>query len=330
MIYAPVKIITLNRYEHFKRCLESLEGNTWAKYTEVFISVDYPVTEHHWEGYKKIRKYLAEKENNNAFAKLHIFVQEKNLGPSENSKFLERIIFEKYDREIALEDDIETSPNFLEYMDKTMEWGADNDKVYCVCAYFQPKKKRGVLYDAISQNNIFLKIAFNPWGVGLYRDKKRKLIETISKEWLDNIGRNNRQMWKLFQYRKYTFWMFSIEYLMKKSPVFFNKQGKVRTIDITVDIYMLLNDMYAIFPVVSKTKNWGFDGSGINCVQQNVDYTKFQLDEKKSFEFAPNDPLWIDKEIMKKTSWGGLPNKIEICRAIIYYFLYRVKLMFKH
>lgn len=328
MVYAPVKIATLNRYEHFKRCLESLENNTWAKYTEIYVSVDYPTKEEHWEGCGKIRAYLEEKKKENGFAKLHVYVQEKNLGPSGNNKFLQALIFEKYDRLISLEDDIETAPNFLEYMDKAMEWGADNDKVYCVCGYFQ-SKKRGVLYQTVSKNNMFLKAAYNPWGVGLYREKKRVFLETVTNEWLDNMAGNNKKMFQLFQYRKYSFWMFVIGYLMKKLPVFFNEQGEVRKIDIVVDIYMLFNEMYAIFPVVSKTRNWGFDGSGVNCGQQGVDSEKFSLDDRMSFEIKEDDPIIIDKEIMKKTSWAGLPNKLELYRAVICYFIYRIALPFK-
>lgn len=328
MIYAPVKIITLNRYEHFRRCLESLENNTWAEYTEVFVSVDYPTKEEHWEGYKKIRAYLEEKEQENAFSKLNIYVQDKNLGPSGNSNFLEKIIFKKYDRMVTLEDDIETSPNFLEYMDKAMEWAANNDRVYCVCGYFQPKKK-SLIYQSVVDYNLFLRTAFNPWGVGHFKAKRQRLRETISKEWLNSVARNNKQMKLLFRYRKYSFWMLVTEYLVKKSSVFLNARGDLRGIDIVVDIYMLLNEMYAVFPVVSKTKNWGFDGSGVNCGLQEIDYEKFQLDDRTSFEIAKKDPAIIDKEIMKKTSWGGLPNKLELYRALLYYFIYRIALLFK-
>ena len=30
------------RYEHFVRCIESLKRNTWAKYTDVYVALDYP------------------------------------------------------------------------------------------------------------------------------------------------------------------------------------------------------------------------------------------------------------------------------------------------
>ena len=59
MVYAPIIIVTLNRYEHLKRCIESLQKNGWAKYTELYISVDYPADESHWEGYGKVRERLS-------------------------------------------------------------------------------------------------------------------------------------------------------------------------------------------------------------------------------------------------------------------------------
>ena len=43
--YAPVIIVTLNRYEHFKRCLDSLEKCTGANKTDVYVGLDYPPSE---------------------------------------------------------------------------------------------------------------------------------------------------------------------------------------------------------------------------------------------------------------------------------------------
>lgn len=42
MVYAPVCIPTLNRYEHLKELIESLQRNPWAQYTDLFIGLDFP------------------------------------------------------------------------------------------------------------------------------------------------------------------------------------------------------------------------------------------------------------------------------------------------
>ena len=131
MVYAPIIIVTLNRYEHLKRCIESLQKNGWAKYTELYISVDYPADESHWEGYGKVREYL---ENGiEGFKKVFIYYQSVNLGGAENFMFLKRIIFQSYDRWIETEDDNEFSPCFIEFMDKGLELFKDDPDILYLC-----------------------------------------------------------------------------------------------------------------------------------------------------------------------------------------------------
>ena len=50
MIYAPIYIPTLCRYEHFKQCIESLAQCEGASETEVYVALDYPAKESHLEG----------------------------------------------------------------------------------------------------------------------------------------------------------------------------------------------------------------------------------------------------------------------------------------
>ena len=76
MIYAPVIIPTLCRYEHFVRCVESLRKNTWAQYTDVYIGLDYPAKESHREGYEKIKDYL--KQNFTEFNHFTVIIRKKN------------------------------------------------------------------------------------------------------------------------------------------------------------------------------------------------------------------------------------------------------------
>ena len=58
--YAPVVIPTLNRYKHFKACLESLEKCKYADKTNVYVSLDFPPSDKYKEGWLKISEYLSE------------------------------------------------------------------------------------------------------------------------------------------------------------------------------------------------------------------------------------------------------------------------------
>ena len=136
--YAPVIIPTLNRYEHFKRCLESLEECTGAKMTNVYVALDFPPSEKYIEGWKKIDAYLVEKEQSNGFNKLFIIRREQNCGighDKSNFSLLRSYVMSLYDRYIVTEDDNVFSPNFLDYINKGLELYKDDMRVLQVCAY---------------------------------------------------------------------------------------------------------------------------------------------------------------------------------------------------
>lgn len=54
----PICIPTCNRYEHLKRCVESLSKCTLASETDLIISVDYPPSDKYVDGNEKIKKWL--------------------------------------------------------------------------------------------------------------------------------------------------------------------------------------------------------------------------------------------------------------------------------
>ena len=167
-IYAPVIIPTLCRYEHFKRCLESLRKCTGAEYTDVYIGIDYPTKDSHWDGYNKICEYVS---NIVGFHKLVIIKREKNFGPELNVISLRNCVKEHYDRCIISEDDNEFSPNFLEYMNECLTHFKDNPNVIRICG---SKMTWGVDFNTIMKgynNNIFPAKDYNASGSAIWFDK---------------------------------------------------------------------------------------------------------------------------------------------------------------
>ena len=107
--FAPVLIPTLNRYEHFLRCVESLSKCTHADKTDLYIALDYPANDLHWEGYNKIKEYLNEVSG---FKSVKIIQRDQNYGAIQNIEDAQQQIFQEYDRIILSEDDNEFAPNF--------------------------------------------------------------------------------------------------------------------------------------------------------------------------------------------------------------------------
>lgn len=114
--YVPVIIPTLCRFEHFKRCVESLQKCVGAKETELYVGVDYPAKPSHQEGHDKIIDYL--NAGLNGFKKVVVFQHKENLGATGNLYFLNNEVKKNHYASIWSEDDNFFSPNFLLFINK--------------------------------------------------------------------------------------------------------------------------------------------------------------------------------------------------------------------
>ena len=66
-------------------------------YTDVYVALDYPSKETHWEGYNKIREYL--KGEFPEFASFNVIAREANYGSARNMRELRNDILKKYDHD---------------------------------------------------------------------------------------------------------------------------------------------------------------------------------------------------------------------------------------
>src|SRR5574344_1403880 len=177
MKYSPVAIPTLCRYEHLIKCIESLSKCTGADQTDVFVALDYPAIEAHWEGYNKINAYL-KNCGNLGFKKLHIIKRKTNIGIGKgkisNLKLLVDDIFKTSDRVIISEDDNVFSPNFLEYVDKGLDLFENDKTVLSINGYSHsyPFKFNG-------NNHFRHNTDFSAWGYGIWKDRYETYIDDI-------------------------------------------------------------------------------------------------------------------------------------------------------
>lgn len=251
--YAPVKIPTLNRYEHFKRCLESLERCTGAEHTDVYVGLDYPPSEKYVEGWKKIDEYLKEKEVNNGFRNLYVRRRDHNCGVGtfgSNSDLLSREVREVSNQFIFTEDDNEFAPCFLEYMNKALEKYKDDERVVSVCGY-SPFDYHG------KGNNYFARQMF-AWGYGGWSNKSKEIKKHRNLVFMEKVLKNYKKSMQLFCYRPIV--------LSRVMDQVIHKQLYG---DVSYTCYCVVFDKLCIFPSSTLVRNWGHDGTGVHC--KNVD-----------------------------------------------------------
>lgn len=268
MNYYPVAIPTLCRFEHFKRCVESLAKNTHAANTELIIGLDYPTKEEHWDGYNKINSYIP---NISGFKKITLFRREYNYGAEANSIDLANYAFSKYDAYIYTEDDNEFSPCFLDFMNKALEKYKYEEKISSVSGYC------AIAYENIAKKGIIYTHDNNAWGFGLWKHK-----ENIKENLLicEKIWNSTVIFWKTFFKAPAITIMFATMMLQKE------QWG-----DVIRSINNIHNKTFQVRPYVSLVRNRGCDGSGLHC--ENIDslMSEQYISVEKKFQLADNNEI---------------------------------------
>lgn len=285
MDIVPVMIVTLCRYEHFIRCIDSLKKNKLSEETELYIGLDYPSKEAHWEGYRKICAYL---ENGlDGFKEVHIIKHACNLGSTNNYKKVRAEIYKKHDSYIYMEDDNEVSPNYLAYMNQSMRYYKNDPKVLAVSGYMYPVDSSGT-----EGNVILLNTYFSCFGFGVYRRTDDLFDKNINMCSFDRMYFDRKMMKKLCKASANQYGNF-VKGMLKHTGDELICAGEIREIDLSYGLYMFFHGYQMVFPVISKMRNHGFDGSGEHCGVQRkkeschyreYDFSQQDIDLEEDFE----------------------------------------------
>lgn len=296
--YAPVIIPTLNRYGHFKRCIDSLERCTGADKTDVYVGLDYPPSEKYVEGWEKIDAFLAEKEKHNRFKNLYVRRRDHNCGIGKvgsNIHLLRLEVEELYDTYIMSEDDNEFSPNFLEYINYGLMVYRNRKDVMAIT---------GFLFPEVSYNknaNAYLSSFSNAYGTGYWTEKKFDFSKKGSKAFVDEVLSSWKLSWNLYKKRAASLnGMLSMHF----RGIYYG--------DVLKTAELILKNRYSLFPAISKVRNWGHDGTGEHCSITNK-YIKQAIDENKTFE---NPAITVTIDIAKKLDFSIFKRIAVIVRYI--------------
>ena len=287
-VKTAIVIPTLCRNKHLEKCLDSLMKNPWAQYVDLYIGLDYPISDSHWPGYREILKLM--EYDFSMFRSFHLFKRATNYGACKNIQTLFQEVIKEHEQLIYIEDDTEFSENYLEYMLKALDYFRDDQDVISVSGYSYP-----VQLMAEDDCNIITQNAIcNTWGVGFWKNK----YEVFRKEIEDDLSlirdfSYNQRHCKFSRYRK-------VDYIncvagvdpddrdvRELCPIFTN------VTDIAMGVYMQVNGKYQAMPLVSKVRNNGFDGTGLYC--QNVKSAKFGKVTSDTYDYS-RQPLDQNKE----------------------------------
>lgn len=305
--YAPVTVTVLDRYEHFKRCVESLSRCTHADKTELVIGLDYPPSEKYVEGWKKICDYVP---TIIGFKKVTVFKREENYGICRNTSEIREYAFARYDQIITTEDDNEFSPCFLDYMNKALEKYKDDERVFCITGYVQPK------YSHIDDERVLFMSSGNAWGMGIWKKKEEQYKDSMNSVFGDILF-SLKNTYKVF----------------REMP--FRIAGAINCYEHGYDYgdykrgcICSLNGIYQLAPAHSLVRNWGQDGSGLHSgISKEI--MQEEISTETSFDI-PDVPVRMRPEVAQILWMNRLPQNrlrrvLVLGRYILSYIQFRVK-----
>lgn len=308
--FAPVLIPTLNRYDHFQRCIGSLAKCVHSEKTDVYIALDFPSKESQWEGYEKIEKLL---DSVTGFNSLNIIKRESNYGELKNFIEARKVVFDRHDILIFSEDDNEFAPNFLDYINKGLDKFKADPQVAAICGYTYPITiPRNYAY------NYYYYQTFSAWGFGMWKNKQKA------------FSYNPAELSAFMKKNSFARKLYSIAAQKPLSVLESIKNNLPLYGDGVVSLENIKSGTYCIFPAVSKVKNYGHDGTGLHCskVEESI-FLNQALDTDLYFDYDKNVPVinTVITKPLKEYFELSLKGKIKM---LLFYSLLKLNLLNKH
>ena len=167
--YAPVAMFVYNRLDNTQVTLKHLLGNNQARETDLYVFSDGGKDELSWILVDEVRKYLHETkrtvEATQALRSMTIIERPENFYLERNIMEGIQYVLERHDRIIVLEDDIMTSPYYLEFMNQAFELYRDVKKVMHVTGF------SNLDLTAVQERDFYFSPHMSGWGWGTWKDR---------------------------------------------------------------------------------------------------------------------------------------------------------------
>ena len=244
---APIVIFVFNRPTHTKATLQSLINNYLAKESHLFIFSDAPRQDSDYGAVSEVRHLI---RSISGFKTITIIERERNFGLANSIIDGVSSVINSYGKIIVLEDDIITSPAFLNFMNVLLDYYNLDKKIWHISGWNYPISCEGL-------GDVFPWRLMNCWGWATWSDRwnhfqknPKDLIRSMSFARISKFNLDGGN----------DFW----------GQVVNNFSGKLNTWAIFWYSTIYTNDGLCINPANTYVENIGLDGSGINCKVDDV------------------------------------------------------------
>ena len=305
MELAPIVVFSYNRPNHLRRTLEALAKNDLAEQSVLYIYCDgakADATEEQLDKIRKARQIGRELAVVPSFKEIHFVEREENLGLGTSIITGVTEIIQKYGKVIVLEDDLQTSPLFLDYMNKCLDHYENRKSVFSISALSRPHPER--FYPKDYPYDVYVSLVHHPTGWGTWADRWGQV------DWnVDLLGEVRQQPEMIKAFRR-------IEYGEYDALLHQQETGQ-NVWSVRFSFAHFVNHAVSICPIVSYINHIGWDSEATNA-RGSSQWDFDCLADKKDIRLL--DVLYEDRRIINawysfsipkpRSKWGKLKNWI--------------------
>lgn len=303
MTLSPVIIFAYNRPDHLRKTITWLGQNELANQSVLYIFCDGPKLNASAEQLTKVdnaRKVARELAIAPTFKEVHIIERKENLGLGTSVITGVTAIINKHGRAIVLEDDLETSPYFLSYMNQCLEHYDARKSVFSISGLSRPHPER--FYPQDYPYDVYVSLTHHPTGWATWADRWSQV------DWkadLFEIVKQQPAMIQAFRRIEYGDYDALLHQLATRKNVW----------SIRFAFAHFVNHAVSICPIVSYINHIGWDSEATNATSSSQ-WNFERLADNANIRFL--DILYEDSRIInswysfsmpqRRSLWGRFKN----------------------
>ena len=132
---APVVVLVYARPNHSLKTIKSLGKNILSDETEVNIYSDAAKNEKTIKKIKLVRNYIDSLQKLNIYKSVKVIKAKSNKGLANSIISEVSEIIERYGKVIVGEDDLVSSPDFLQYMNDSLDYYKKDNEIWSISGY---------------------------------------------------------------------------------------------------------------------------------------------------------------------------------------------------
>ena len=268
---APIALFVYKRLWHTRQTIEALQRNVLACESELLIFSDGARGEADAESVQAVRDYMHQV---GGFRHVTVVEREENVGLADNIISGVTEVVNRYGRIIVVEDDVVTTPHWLDYMNDALDAYEGEPAVWEISGTIEPYQ---VLKPTARTDTFFLHQA-QCCGWATWADRWKY------------YNRDPEAVLRRYQTRDKACWLDEADYPGTWRQVVQNCTGQLRTWAVFWDITILEHGGLVLWPRYSLQKNTGFDGSGEHCGSL-AEMQALELEDVHPLQLAPDAKL---------------------------------------